>query len=107
MLTKEQLLEHNIWVADNFDEEFITRFKLGQKILVSFEVNNHKYLELITLGKYNHHFYNYELPQSKYFYLLCTENHMYEYGQGRYIPILIKELSLDWLKNFVEWGKNF
>lgn len=107
MLTREQLLEHNIWVADNFDEEFITRFKLGQKILVTFKIGKKIYNELIVLGKYNHHFYVYECPQNKMFDIMITDNGIFEYRCGLYDRMLIKELSLDWLNNFIEWGKNF
>lgn len=107
MLTKEQLLEHNIWVADNFDEEFITRFKLGQKILVTFEIDGRVYYELLILEKYNHHFYDYKLPQNKFFNVLVTNDSIFEYRCGLYTKMLIKELSLDWLNNFIEWGKNF
>lgn len=107
MLTKEQLLEHNIWVADNFDEEFITRFKLGQKILVNFKISGIIYHEIIMLGKDNHYFFRYELCQCDYFNFFISDNTIFEYRNGLYHRMVIKTLSLDWLNNFIEWGKNF
>ena len=105
MLTREQLLEYNIWVADNFDEEFITRFKLGQKILVTFNIGKNIYNDLIVLGKDNHHFYAYKCSRDRIFDIIVTDNGIFEYYRGLYNRMVIKELSLDWLNNFIEWGK--
>lgn len=101
MLTREQLLEHNIWVADNFDEEFVIRFKLGQKILVTFKLDNDIHYEILMLGTDNHSFYKYEIPQDKWFPILIENEIFITYKNETFRGICVEELSLEWLNNFI------
>lgn len=60
------------------------------------------YNEIIMLGKYNHYFFRYEICQCEHFDLFISYSTIFEYRNGLYTPLHIKELSLDWLNDFIE-----
>lgn len=102
-MTRDQLLELGIWVATNFDEEFIARFKLGQKILVGFNLDL-LYYEIICLGKYDTNFYSYTTIDQLILPIISFCNTLlYTIHSNSLVSIHTKYLSLCWLEHFIKY----